>query len=145
MSTKTKKKVSRNGEVKPRKGKLGDIFGFPVTAVIRRLGLEGLSNRHIRLIVKDQKIKMPDHSIDVQAQLGKSKTRPAAPITQEQVRELKNSVPEPVDEPRAERKPKAKPTKKAAPKKSKKASKPKKATPAEESPEAAPESEPATA
>lgn len=80
---------------KTRKGSLGDIFGFAVTAVIRALAVAGASNAHVRAIVKKKGITMPDHSVDVQCGLGKTEVRPAAALTAEQVNELLTCVEEP--------------------------------------------------
>lgn len=77
-----------SGEVKPRKGQLGEIMGFAPTAVIRRLGVEGVTKSHAIAIVKKQGVKIDDHSLDVQLGLGRTKARPAAPLTDEQVAKL---------------------------------------------------------
>ena len=100
-----KAKASTNGNPS-RKSKKGisverfpKLCGFSATAVARHLGVvEGVKFSHASAIMKANGINIPDRTLKVHLCLH---TRPAAPLTKEQVKELMNSAPEPETEPAA--------------------------------------------
>lgn len=91
MKTKTKKAKKTNGHP----GGLGGLFGFAVTAVCRALGKHGLNAADVRGILHAKKIKIADGTVSIQTSAGKLKPTDKnyrgepAPLTPEQVRELK--------------------------------------------------------
>lgn len=79
-------------------GKFGGLYGQAVTAVIRRLGKDGISTAHIRAIMAAKKINVSDTTVSIQAAAGRNKDSDRgepAPLTQAQVKELVGSAPEP--------------------------------------------------
>jgi hypothetical protein len=88
-------KAVRDGVVRNHGGRLGEIFGFAVTAVLRRLGLEGVDKAGAAAVLKAKGINMPEHSMDVQLGLGRTRARPVAPLMDKQVQELKALIPAP--------------------------------------------------
>ncbi len=81
-------------EPKARKGGLGLLMGHSVTAVVRRMGLEGATKEQMQAILDANKIKMSPSSMRLQLWSGRISRRPAAPITKEQVKELFAFAPE---------------------------------------------------
>ena len=82
---------------KEKVGKFGGLFGFAITAVIRRLGKE-TTTAHIRAIMAAKKIKVSDTTVSIQANAGRNKDdeRGApAELTAAQVKELLAAAPEP--------------------------------------------------
>lgn len=85
------------------RGALGEIFGFSVVSVLRRLGKVGVSVAHAREILKAQKITASDTTVSIQISAGKkgktsgSKGKPVtyAELTKEQVAKLVKSAKEP--------------------------------------------------
>ena len=97
MKTKTKKAKKANGNP----GSLGGLFGFSVVAVCRSLGREGFSTADVRGILQAKKIKIADGTVSIQTNAGKlTKSEKGyrgepAPLTREQIRELKALIPAP--------------------------------------------------
>lgn len=110
-NTKSKGKAKTTTGGVRKGGSLGDVMGYAATAVLRALGVAGVSIPHARAIIKAQGIKIPDHSAGVQVSLGRTGARPPAPLTHAQIAELKKSASGPV-----ESKPASKPAAKKAPK-----------------------------
>ncbi len=54
-------------------GMLGGLFGRPVTAVLRRLGKEGVSTAHVRDIMKAKGVKVSDTTVSIQVNAGRNK------------------------------------------------------------------------
>lgn len=96
-----KSTASKNRTSSTRKGQLGEIFGFSVTSVLRKLGLEGVSCPHARAIMKAKGVKIGDKSCDTQVSFGRCKTRTPAALSKEQVLELKSCAPDPEAEEKA--------------------------------------------
>ncbi len=86
-----KKAAKGNGKASGlrTKGSLGEICGFAVTAVLRCLGKNGVTPEEATAILKAKKITMPPKSLYVQVAYGRSGGRPPAPLTGDQVSELK--------------------------------------------------------
>lgn len=95
LAQENKPTTKKNKKTKAASKRFDQIFGFAPTAVIRALGQNGVSLIDARAIIAAKGIKMPQKSIDVQVSLGRTKARPVAALTKEQVQELKALVPEP--------------------------------------------------
>ena len=90
------------------RGKLGEVMGFAVTSVMRRLGKEGCSTAHVIAILKANKITPSPATASIQVSAGKKGERgEPAPLTKEQVAELIASATEPVAEPKKDSKKKS--------------------------------------
>jgi hypothetical protein len=79
-------------------GSLGGLFGQPVTAVLRRLGKEGISTAHARAIIKAMKVKMSDTTVSIQVNAGRNKDKDRgkpADLTAGQLSELIHAAPDP--------------------------------------------------
>ncbi len=85
---------------------LANLFGFPMTAVMRRLGKEQLATAHVRAILEKLGIKAGESTLSIQVNAGWAKDyagrgEPDA-LTAEQVKKLVAVAPEPVKpEPKA--------------------------------------------
>ncbi len=82
----------------PSLGGLGGLMGHPVTAILRRLGKEGVTVSHAKAIMKAQKVKTSDATISIQVSAGRNKNTDRgepADITQAQVKELVGSAEDP--------------------------------------------------
>lgn len=100
------------------------IMGFPVRAVIRRLGKAGCTSGHVAAILEKHGITVPAGAIPNEIKRGKLLLEGAlAELTGAQVKELKDSATAPADAPKATKVPKAKKEKSAKPAKAKKAKK----------------------
>jgi len=95
--------ASTNGEPHS-KGKLGELMGFSVVSVLRRLGQSDIKVAHARAIMEAQKIKVAPATVQIQVNNGKNGKGEPAGITKEQLKELIESAPEPAAEPKAEKK-----------------------------------------
>lgn len=102
--TKRKAAAASNGAAKyhrtSKKGitveRFPKICGYSATAVARHLGVvEGVKFPHASAIMKANGVKIPDYTLKVHLCL---RTRPPAPLTKEQVKELLASAPEPETE-----------------------------------------------
>ncbi len=104
MAKVKKAKVNKKRATKGRKaaaatnGHMDKIFDYSVCAVLRKLGNEGVTVPHATSILKARGITMPASSLAVQVGLGRTEKRPIAPLTKEQVKELKDSADEPKPE-----------------------------------------------
>ena len=79
-------------------GTLGGLFGHPVTAVLRRLGKEGVSTAHVRDIMKAKGVKVSDTTVSIQVNAGRNKDKDRgkpAELTAAQVKELLSAAPDP--------------------------------------------------
>jgi transposase len=78
---------------------LANLFGWPMTAVMRRLGKEQLATGHVRAILEKLGIKAGDSTLSIQVNAGRSKDYAGrgepAELTAEQVKQLKSVAPEP--------------------------------------------------
>lgn len=98
--------MAKKGKTKETKGKethgaLGSIMDHSITAILRRLGKEGVSIAHAKAILKAHKIKANDATVGIQVRAGKNgdkKRGEPAEITHAQVKELKDSAPDPEKE-----------------------------------------------
>lgn len=82
-------------------GALGGLFGKPITAVLRRMGKEGISTAHARAIMKAMKVKVSDITVSIQISAGrnKDKTRGVpADLSAAQLAELAHAAPAPTEE-----------------------------------------------
>ena len=88
----TTKKVVQKAAKKTGKGRI-EFLGHAVTAVLRRLGKEGVSSADAIKIMKKSKVAVADTTVRIQISAGATGQRgdPAA-ITGKQVKELKASV-----------------------------------------------------
>jgi hypothetical protein len=83
----------------PRKGGLGEIYGYSVASVMRRLGKEGIKGNQAMLILEAQKIKASKPGVQTMLFNGRHGVGgDPAPLTAEQVKQLIASAPEPVKE-----------------------------------------------
>lgn len=81
------------------KGGLGEVMGFAVTSVMRRLGKEGCSVAHVLAILKANKVTPSKATANIQVNAGKKGQRgEPAPLTKDQVAELKAMAPEPAEQ-----------------------------------------------
>jgi hypothetical protein len=95
--TKTTKGKMKNSK-KEKVGALGGLFGFPITAVLRRLGKEGISTAHARDIMKAMKVKVSDITVSIQVNAGRNKDKERgkpAELTAGQLAELVHAAPSP--------------------------------------------------
>jgi len=79
-------------------GTLGGLFGHPVTAVLRRLGKEGVSTAHVRDIMKAKGMNVSDTTVSIQVNAGRNKDKDRgtpADLTAAQVKELVRAAPDP--------------------------------------------------
>lgn len=135
MSKKSTKTTSTETESKPTtKGALGSLMGFSTCAVLRRLGMAGVTVAHGRAIMAKAGVKASDTTVSIQIGNGRNGKGSMAELSKAQVEELKASAPAPAEDPKAEKPAKggkAKATAKAA-----KAAKPAKAPKAPKAPKA---------
>ncbi len=79
-------------------GSLGGLHGHSITAVLRRLGKEGVSTAHVRAIMAAKKVKVSDTTVSIQVNAGRSgdkeRGKPAE-LTAAQVKELVSAAPDP--------------------------------------------------
>lgn len=103
MAAKKKAAAAKKNEEAPKLGALGGWMGYPVTAVLRRLGKEGVTVAHARAIAKANKVDVADATVTIQVGKGRNGqgSEPAA-LTAAQVKELIGSAPEPVKETKEE-------------------------------------------
>ncbi|SRR6266478_4934105 len=88
--------AKKNG--KEKVGALGGLFGHPVTAVLRRLGREGISTAHARAIMKAKRVKVSDTTVSIQVNAGRNKDADRgepADLTAGQLAELCHAAPDP--------------------------------------------------
>ncbi|SRR5258708_6795704 len=79
-------------------GALGGLFGHAVTAVLRRLGKEGVSTAHARDIMAARKIKVSPTTVSIQVNAGRNKDKDRgepADLTAAQFKELLIAAPDP--------------------------------------------------
>ena len=89
---KTKKGKTKSSKKSP----LGGLFGHSVTSVCRALGKAGLKTADVRAIMKAKKIAIADATVGIQTRAGVNGERgEPAPLTHEQIRELKALIPSP--------------------------------------------------
>lgn len=121
-------KSSANGETTrgaASSGSLGEFTigegdkarSFSTCAVLRRLGMAGVSVAHARAIMKAKKVKANDTTVSIQVGKGARGDGVPADLSKAEVEELKALAPEPTAEPKADKKAKAKTAKKKAAKK----------------------------
>lgn len=93
----TKTGKAKNGNEPHSRGKLGELMGHSVVAVLRRLGHEGVTAAQARGIMKERKIKASDTTVSIQVSKGanikKSDDPALAKLTGEQLKELKSQIP----------------------------------------------------
>jgi hypothetical protein len=75
-------------------GKLGGFLGFPVTAAIRTMGVEGWEFWEVKKVLKDKNISAADQTMRIQLCNGR-KGQKGAPIREE----LKELRPNPSEKP----------------------------------------------
>ena len=83
---------------KEKVGVLGGVYGFPICAVLRRLGKEGLSTAHVRDIMKAKRVKVSDTTVSIQVNAGRNKDADRgkpADLTAGQLAELVHAAPDP--------------------------------------------------
>lgn len=97
MSKKDKSKEVKE-EKKPSAGKLGGVFGFSTTSVLRALGADDVSTEWAAAIMEARGIKLSRSTVSIQVCAGRNKDEdrgePAA-LTGVQLKELKSSVEDP--------------------------------------------------
>jgi hypothetical protein len=79
-------------------GTLGGLFGQSITAVLRKLGREGVSTAHARAIMAAKGVKVSDTTVSIQVKSGKNKDKERgepADLTAAQLKELLHAAPEP--------------------------------------------------
>lgn len=78
---------------------LANLFGFPMTAVMRRLGKEQLSTGHVRAILEKLGIKAGGSTLSIQVNAGRAKEFAGrgepAELTAAQVKQLVAVAPDP--------------------------------------------------
>lgn len=92
---KSKKKTTpkAKGTKKPSTGRLGEIFGHSATSVMRALGKAGCKAKEVEAIMKAKKINSTSGSIAAQTWDGQKGLGTIAPLTREQIKELRDLVP----------------------------------------------------
>ena len=98
-----------SGKNEPKNlGACGGLYGHAVTAVLRRLGKEGVSTAHVRAIMEAKGVKVSPTTVSIQVNAGRTKgyadRGEPADLTAAQLKELMNAAPEPKPEPKAESK-----------------------------------------
>lgn len=91
------KKDSKKNEAQ-NLGTLGGLFGHSITAVLRRLGAEGVATAHVRAIMAAKGVKVSDTTVSIQVNAGRNKDKERgepAPLTAAQVKELVSAAPDP--------------------------------------------------
>lgn len=93
---KTRKKSGVTKKAATTGKQMAKIMGYSVCAVLRKLGNEGVREEHAKAILAKHGVKdMPERSLSVQLALGRAKSRPLAPLKDSEVKELRDSAPEP--------------------------------------------------
>lgn len=108
------KKKAKTEEAKPRLGKLGGFMGFPITAVIRALGVLKWEFWEVKKMFEDHDVTVAENTIRIQLSNGRTGEGEPAAISAKKLKELR---PDPSE----------KPVRAAADKPAKKAAKPDKA------------------
>jgi hypothetical protein len=75
-----RKKNMTKKDSKENVGTLGALFGQPVTAVLRRLGKEGISTAQARAICKAMKVKVVDTTVQFRLMQAGTRTRTGASL-----------------------------------------------------------------
>ena len=89
-----KNKTDKKKTSKIKKHTLPTVFGYTATAVCRALGKHGFKTADVRGIMKAKRVPINDTTVSIQTRAGVNGQRgEPAPLTREQISELKALIP----------------------------------------------------
>jgi hypothetical protein len=94
-----KKQVNLSPGNSPRAaGKCGAVMGYSICAVLKRLGMDGVTTEHGIAIMGALRVPVNPTTVKLNLRYGAKGDRNVAPLTLAQVKELRSAAPEPVQE-----------------------------------------------